>query len=96
MSTTTENDLQEALRGMLMNDDDGQFRRWLFLVCGIRRHANLGMAMEEALADGRDDEAPLIDGCRTFLEAGLLTCDRGLVLRLTDGSEFQITIKRSN
>jgi hypothetical protein len=32
---------------------------------------------------------------RSFREAGLLTRDEGLVLRLTDGSEFLITINQS-
>lgn len=31
----------------------------------------------------------------TFHDAGLLTRDNGLVLTLTDGSEFQITIVKS-
>jgi hypothetical protein len=31
---------------------------------------------------------------RTFAEAGLLTNDEGLVIRLADGSEFQVTVKR--
>jgi len=36
-------------------------------------------------------------GCRTtsFEEEGLLTSDHGLVLRLEDGSEFQITVVKS-
>jgi hypothetical protein len=31
----------------------------------------------------------------TYEEAGVLTTNRGLVLRLRDGSEFQLTIVRS-
>lgn len=31
----------------------------------------------------------------TFAEAALLTSDRGLVIRLHTGEEFQLTIKRS-
>ena len=31
----------------------------------------------------------------TFSDAGLLTSDRGLVLHMVDGSEFQLTIKQS-
>ena len=31
----------------------------------------------------------------TFEQAGVLTCDKGLVLRLPGGKEFQITIVRS-
>jgi len=32
---------------------------------------------------------------RSFDEAALLTSDKGLVIRLKDGQEFQVTIKRS-
>lgn len=32
---------------------------------------------------------------RTFEEAGVLTMNKGLVVRLPDGSEFQLTIVRS-
>ncbi|MCY2928182.1 MAG: hypothetical protein NTV86_01565 [Planctomycetota bacterium] len=38
------------------------------------------------------DEAPEIARAETFEEAGLLTDNRGLVVRTTDGSEFEITI----
>ncbi|MGI6193747.1 MAG: hypothetical protein ACOYIJ_00010 [Eubacteriales bacterium] len=31
----------------------------------------------------------------TFEEAGLLTCDEGLAVRLPDGNEFQITVVQS-
>lgn len=31
----------------------------------------------------------------TFDRAGLLTNDEGIVLRMDDGSEFQLTIKKS-
>ena len=32
---------------------------------------------------------------RTYAEAGLLTSNKGLVLRTQDGSEFQVTIAQS-
>jgi len=38
------------------------------------------------------DEAPEIARAESFEEAGLLTDNRGLVVRTTDGSEFEITI----
>ena len=38
------------------------------------------------------DEAPEIAQAETFEEAGLLTDNRGLVVRTTDGAEFEITI----
>ena len=31
----------------------------------------------------------------TFADAGLLTSDKGLVVKMRDGSEFQVTIIRS-
>jgi hypothetical protein len=31
----------------------------------------------------------------TFSDAGLLTYDRGLVLRMADGTEFQLTVRQS-
>ena len=34
-------------------------------------------------------------GARSFQEAGVLSGDEGLVLRMQDGSEFQITIHQS-
>lgn len=42
---------------------------------------------------GDDDLRP--DSIRTFEDAGVLTTDRGLVLRLSNGQEFQITIVQS-
>ncbi len=41
------------------------------------------------------DELAALDMVRTFDEAGLLTSNRGLVLRLRDRSEFEISIVRS-
>ena len=32
---------------------------------------------------------------QTFEENGVLTTNRGVVVRLTDGSEFQVTVLRS-
>lgn len=32
---------------------------------------------------------------RTFAEAGVLTMDSGLTVRLADGSEYQVTVVRS-
>ena len=43
------------------------------------------------------DTEHVLGGCRvaTFEERGVLTRNEGLVLRLADGSEYQITIVRS-
>lgn len=39
-----------------------------------------------------DEDMPQLRAVRTFDEAGLLTTDKGLVLRFTDGSEYQLSI----
>ena len=36
-----------------------------------------------------------VSNIKTYAEAGILTRDSGLVLRMEDGSEFKITIKQS-
>ena len=36
-----------------------------------------------------------VSNIKTYAEAGILTRDSGLILRMEDGSEFQITIKQS-
>ena len=36
-----------------------------------------------------------VSNIKTYAEAGILTRVSGLVLRMEDGSEFQITIKQS-
>lgn len=56
-----------------------------------------------AVMDAEDrDDAGLLDfedlegaSTRTFEEAGVLTLDAGLLLRLADGSEYQLTVVRS-
>jgi hypothetical protein len=55
----------------------------------------------EALTEAQyaDDGETTIDldivRVRTFEEVGLLTYDAGVVLVLDDGSEYQLTVKRS-
>ena len=41
---------------------------------------------------GAEQEIEMVE---SFKEAGVLTRDEGLVVRLDDGSEFQITVTRS-
>ncbi len=36
-----------------------------------------------------------VDGLNSFEDAGVLTSDNGFVLRLQDGSEYQITVVQS-
>ena len=50
------------------------------------------IALDNLLALG--DENPIAD-VQTFEEAGVSSVDRGLVVRIRDGSEFQIKILRS-
>lgn len=45
------------------------------------------------LDDGYDDE--LVDCAWTFAESGVMTQNDGLVVRMSDGSEFQVTIVQS-
>ena len=42
-----------------------------------------------------DEAAPEIARVQTFEEAGLLTSNRGVVVRTANGSTFQITIVQS-
>ena len=36
-----------------------------------------------------------VESARSFEEAGLLTANHGLVIRMVDGSEFQVTVVQS-
>ena len=54
--------------------------------------------ISEASVDYKSDEALDIEQVRrvqTFEEAGILTRNRGLVVTMTDGTEFQITVVQS-
>lgn len=51
--------------------------------------------MVELLSDIVYDEMEGVRNVKTFDEAGLLTRNKGIVINLTDGSEFQITIIKS-
>lgn len=42
-----------------------------------------------------EDMVEVIRDARTFSDAGVLTMDRGIVIRLSDGSEYQLTIVQS-
>ena len=50
--------------------------------------------MEKFIAIGLADEDE-VTMVVNFQEAGMLTCNSGLVVRTIDGSEFQITIVQS-
>lgn len=52
----------------------------------------------EMVLDGEPMEDTALEEAKTvqsFEEAGVLSGDEGLVLRMQDGSEFQITIRQS-
>ena len=55
---------------------------------------NLENILIDALEYYQEEEGAKIK-TRTYEDVGMLTTDRGLVVRLPDGSEFQITIVQS-
>jgi hypothetical protein len=61
---------------------EGECREWL---------SRLLMEAQEEAFEGTERIARIV----SFEEAGLLTATEGLVIRLTDGSEFQVSIRRS-
>lgn len=56
-----------------------------------------GCEADDELTPFELDPDEVLSECRarSFQDCGLLTSDDGVVLRLRDGSEFQITIVRS-
>ena len=50
--------------------------------------------MESRIADLFHETSDVSD-VRTFEESGIMTRNKGLVIRLDDGSEFQLTIVKS-
>ena len=54
-------------------------------------------ALRELITEGYDSYEMCWENLqvRTFAEAGLMTWNRGLVITLPDGSEYQLTIVRS-
>jgi hypothetical protein len=50
--------------------------------------------MQDALREALE-EADNVRRIETFEDAGVLTRNAGLVIRMRDGSEFQVTIVRS-
>ena len=58
----------------------------------LRRTEDVVLAVENALRYCHPAEVSTI---RTFQEAGLLTSERGIVIRTETGEEFQVTIERT-
>jgi len=53
------------------------------------------MDAEDFAQFGMPDELADIENVSTFADAGVMTNNAGLVLRLNDNSEFQVTIVQS-
>lgn len=51
--------------------------------------------LREAVEAGSDELSEAVSNAGTFEEDGLLTSNTGLVVRMEDGSEFQLTVVRS-
>lgn len=54
----------------------------------------LGTIIEEALWN-EDNDTQNVTAISTFEDAGLMTYDKGLVITMADGSEFQVTITQT-
>ena len=50
---------------------------------------------DEMVADNFSEEFSSLENVSTFEESGILTTNKGLVIRLADGSEYQLTIVKS-
>jgi len=50
--------------------------------------------LDEAL-EWSNEESGMIKNIRTFQSVGLMTSNKGLVVRMDDGSEFQLSVVRS-
>ena len=67
----------------------------------IETEDDMAQAIEDALraaderAQDEDGDEETIRSIVTFADAGVLTSNSGLVVRLADGSEYQITVVRS-
>lgn len=86
MANTTDERLVEALLQDLLNQADGDAWRNAWDV-----------ASEGGLEpfDDLDDPDDPVKSVHTFEDEMVLTSNRGLVLKLNDGSEYQITIVQS-
>lgn len=51
----------------------------------------MGTKLQDLLLDNEEGDAGLIE-VATFEEAGLMTANKGLVVTMADGSEFQVQI----
>src|SRR4051812_29671646 len=58
---------------------------------------DMNQLLQELFAGYHDEDSlrGLVRRVATYAERGILTCNEGLVVTLEDGSEFQLTIVRS-
>jgi hypothetical protein len=83
--TLGEQDLQTVLVAVLMGETDP-----------TEALLSTDTAADENDAEADDGESEVwIDSAATFADDGVLTLNKGLVVRLSDGSEFQLSIVRS-
>jgi hypothetical protein len=57
---------------------------------------HLRILLEDETLEDTDGHEHEVRTVRTFNEAGVLTMNSGLVVRIKDGSEFQVTIVQSH
>jgi hypothetical protein len=55
----------------------------------------LGMVLEESGADEVFGDRLAVSSTRSFRDVGMLTMNAGVVVKLSDGSEWQLTVVRS-
>lgn len=82
--TLSERDLQAVLLAVLMGEADPTEA----LPTDTTTYEK-----DDAEADGESEV--WIDSAATFADDGVMTLNKGLVVRLSDGSEFQLSIVRS-
>lgn len=82
--TLSERDLQTVLLAVLMGEADPT---------EALPTATITADEDDAEPDGESEV--WIDSAATFADEGVMTLNKGLVVRLSDGSEFQLSIVRS-
>lgn len=76
---------------------------WNAMVCAARSLVERTVCSDQSVQDllydlleeNMDHEDTRVDSVRTYEDACMLTRDKGLVIKMSDGSEYQITIVQS-
>lgn len=76
-----------------MNVSEEEFQNWLEIV--FDHLATIDEDENEPVDYDEEGNGIYPDGARTFDSVGMLTLNKGLVVTLSDGSEFQLTIVKS-